>query len=140
MTLVRWFPFQELEGMERRMRRMLDEIGVAPPPLPAVDLYEAETEYVVELEVPGFEEKELGIEVTDHTLRVKGERVETKEEKAKTFFLHERLDKKFERAFTLPAEADIEKLTAEFRRGVLIVHAPKAITAQPRKVAIGPAK
>ena len=43
------------------------------PALPATDIYETEDEYVVELEVPGYEEKELTIEVFDHMLTVKGE-------------------------------------------------------------------
>jgi hypothetical protein len=54
--------------------------------------------------VPGFEEKELSVEVTDHTLVVEGEQLETREEKDKQYRLHERLEKSFERRFTLPLE------------------------------------
>ena len=134
-TLVRWAPFQELDVIERRMRRMLEDFGVAPAPLPAADLYETEKELVVELEAPGFEEKELVLEVTDHTLKIKGERMKEKEEKEKTFFLHERLEKHFERTFTLPPEADIEHIEAKFETGVLEVHVPK-VELKPRKIAI----
>ncbi len=137
-TLVRWSPFQELDTFERRMRRMLDEVGLAPATLPAADVYETDGEYVFELEAPGFEEKELSIEVTDHTLTVKGERAEEKEKKEKSYRLHERLEKAFERRFELPPEADPDKIAAEFAKGVLTVHAPKAATAKPRKVEIAP--
>lgn len=137
MTLVRWNPFQELDTIERRMRRMLDEVGIVPAALPAADVYETEGEYVFELEVPGFEEKELAVEVSDHTLCVKGTRTETKEEKAKTFRLQERLAKAFERRFELPSEADAQKIDADFAKGLLTVHAPKKKTAKPRKVTIG---
>jgi HSP20 family protein len=136
MAIVRWSPFQELETIERRMRRMFDEFGVMPA-WPAADVFEADGEYTYELEVPGFEEKELVVEVIDHTLSVKGERAEEKEEKDKSFFLRERLAKTFERRFELPAEALPEKIAAEFKQGVLIVHAPKAEAAKPRKVEIG---
>lgn len=138
MTLVRWNPLQELDAMERRMRRIFDEAGIAPAPLPAADVYETEGEWVFELEVPGFEEKQLTVEVGDHTLTVKGERLEKKEEKGKTFRLQERLAKQFERRFELPAEAETGKLAADFKDGVLTVHAPKAKAATPRKIAIGP--
>ena len=122
--------------MERRMRRVFDEAGITPAPLPAADVYETDAEYIFELEVPGFEEKKLSVEVVDHTLTVKGERTEEKEEKGKTFRLQERLAKQFERRFELPAEADSAKVAADFKAGVLTVHAPKATAAKPRSVEI----
>ena len=44
------------------MRRLLDDVGFAPATLPAVDVIETDDEFVLELEVPGYEEKELKIE------------------------------------------------------------------------------
>ena len=110
--IVKWTPFQELDSMERRMRRMFEEIGFAPTLLPAADTYETDEEFVVELEVPGFAEKELVIEVSDHHLTVKGERLETKEQQKKAFRLHERLEREFERRFELPQDADTEHVQA----------------------------
>ena len=136
MQLVRWFPYQEVDAMERRMRRIFDEIGIAPAPLPAADVYETDAEYIFELEVPGFEEKQLAIEVSDHTLTVKGERTETKDGKGKTFRVQERLAKQFERRFELPPEADSGHVAADFHAGVLTLHAPKAKAAEPRTVPI----
>ena len=107
---------------------------------PAVDIYETDKEYAFELEVPGFAEKELSVEVTDHTLVVKGEQLETKEETDKQYRLHERLERTFERRFTLPLEADTTKVGAEFTKGVLTVHAPKVNVPKPRKVEIAAKK
>jgi HSP20 family protein len=137
MILTRRTPFQELEAFERRTRRLFDELGFSQAIVPSADVYERKGEYVYELEIPGFEEKELEIEITDHVLTVKGERAEVKEEKDKTFWLHERLARAFERRFELPPEADTQKVKAEFKKGILAVHAPKAITAAPKKVEIG---
>ena len=136
-TLVRWSPFHELDLMERRMRRLLDDVGFAPAPLPAVDVYETEHEFVLELEVPGYEEKELTIEAFDHTVAIAGERSEVEEKSDKVFRLHERLEKHFERRFELPPEADTKHLKAVFENGVLEVHAPKFPQVKPRKIAIG---
>jgi HSP20 family protein len=136
-TLVKWTPFRELELFDRRMRRMLEDVGFGPTFVPAADVYETPEEFVVELEVPGYEEKELRIEVSDHTLTVKGERQEAKEAEEKAFLLHERLERFFERRFQLPAEADAAKLTATFRQGVVEIHAPKAIDTKPRKIPLG---
>jgi len=135
-TLIKWSPFTEIDSMERRMRRVFEEIGFAPLLLPAADVYETKDEFVVELEVPGYEEKELGIEVTDHMVTVKGERKEAKEEVEKTFRLHERLERQFERRFELPTDADTKHVRAKFTKGVLELHAPKLAAPKPHKIAI----
>ena len=135
-TMVKWAPFRDLDVVERRMRRMLGDFGVVPAPLPAADFYETDKELVVELEVPGFEEKELGLQVSDHTLTVTGERTQEKEETEKTFHLHERLEKRFERTFALPPEADVDHVGATFRKGILEVHVPKIERAKARKIDI----
>ena len=136
MAIVRWNPLQELEAMDRRMRRIFGEAELSPTPLPAADVYETDDAFVVELEVPGFDEKELEIEVSDHTLAVRGRRSETKEEKEKTFQRRERLESRFERRFALPAEVDTEQISAAFGKGVLEVRAAKSKEAKPRKVEI----
>lgn len=136
MAIVRWTPFTELDSMERRMRRVFEEIGFAPGLAPAADVYETDDEFVVEVEVPGYEEKELSIEVSDHTLAVKGSREKTKQEKTKEFSLHERLEREFERRFVLPSEADTEHLKAVFGKGVLEVRAPKLQAIKSTKVEI----
>lgn len=136
-TLIKWTPFRELDTVERRMRRMFEDIGFGPFTVPAADFYETTHDYVIELEVPGFDEKELGIEVSDHTLTVKGERTEEAVEEEKAFRFHERLEKTFERQFYLPPEADTEHVKATFAKGVLEVHTPKVLETTPRKVTIG---
>ena len=135
-TLIKWAPFRDFDVIDRRMRRMLEDFGVAPAPLPAADLYETEKELIVELDVPGYDESELALEVTDHTLVVKGERGEEKEEKDKAFYLHERLERHFERSFPLPVDADIDNMKAKFDTGVLKVRVPKIEAAKPRKIEI----
>jgi HSP20 family protein len=136
MTIVKWTPFTELDSMERRMRRLFEEIGFAPGLAPAADVYETDAEFVVELEVPGYAEKELTIEVSDHTLAIKGLREKTKEEQTKEFALHERLERAFERRFVLPSEADTEHVKAVFTNGVLAVHTEKLQAAKPKKIEI----
>jgi len=135
-TLIKWAPFQDLDVFERRMRRMLEAWDVAPAPLPAADVYETEKELVVELDVPGYEEAELALEVTDHMLTITGERTAEKEEKDKSFYLHERLEKHFERRFSLPTEVDTARIDAKFHTGVLKVHIPKIEPAKARTIEI----
>jgi HSP20 family protein len=104
--------------------------------LPAADVYERNGEFVYELEIPGFDEKDLTIEISDHVLAIKGERKEKTEEDDKAFRLHERLERRFERRFEIPLTADVDKLTADFKQGVLSVRTPLKVE-KPRKVPIG---
>lgn len=136
-TVLRWSPLRDLDTIERRFQRLFeDAVRTAPGVLPPTDVYETEGEYIVELEVPGFEQKELGIEVTDHLLTVTGERKEEKETEEKAFRLHERLEDSFERRFELPREADTEHLRATFEKGVLAVRAPKVARPTAKKIEI----
>lgn len=139
-ALVKQPLLPEFDAMERRFRRMFEGMPMMsafmPSATPAADVYETPEEYIVEIEVPGYDEKELGIEVSDHTLTIKGAREETKEEAKKTFRLHERLERSFERTFVLPSGTDGEHVRAQFAKGVLKVYAPKLSTTKPRTVAI----
>jgi HSP20 family protein len=130
-TLVRQPLLPEFDVMERRLRRMFEG-----PLAPAADVYETPEEFVIELEVPGYEEEELGLAVSDHMLTISGAHEETTEKLEKTFRLHERIGGSFERSFVLPPEIEGEHVTATFEKGLLKVHAPKAEAARPHKITI----
>ena len=138
-TLEKWTPFRELDRMERRMRRAFEEAGFFPTIVPAADVYETEAEYVVELEVPGFDEKELTVELADHTLVVKGERTEEIAKNDDAMLLRERLESEFERRFELPPGADAEHVEAAYAKGLLTLHVPKAEQADPHTIPIATA-
>ena len=130
-TFVRQPLLPDLDLMGRRLRRMFEG-----PLTPAADVYETPEEFVVELEVPGYEEQELGLEVSDHLLTITGAHEETKEKVDKAFRLHERIEGTFERTFLLPPAIDGEHVSATFEKGLLKVHAPRVEAARPRKIAI----
>ena len=135
-TLEKWAPLPDLDIVERRLRRFFEDVGVAPSVTPAADVYETGSELVVELDVPGFDEKDLTIALTDHTLTITGARESEAATKDKELRLRERLEAHFERRFRLPIEADTEHVTAEYGKGVLTLHVPKLSAAKPRNVKI----
>ena len=134
--LEKWTPQHEFDLMDRRMRRFFGDLGILSPVTPAADIYETDGEFVVELEVPGFDEKELEIGITDHMLTVTGDRREQTEKQEKAVFLRERLEKKFARRFELPTDADSEHVRAQYWKGVLTLHVPKTAHEKPRKIEI----
>jgi HSP20 family protein len=131
VTLVRQPLFPEFDVMERRLRRMFEG-----PLTPAADVYETPEELIVELEVPGYEDNELGLQISDHMLTISGAHEATSEKVERTFRVHERIGGTFERTFMLPPEIDDGHVTATFEKGLLKVHAPKIEAAKPRRIAI----
>ena len=135
-TLEKWAPLPDLDLVERRMRRFFEDAGLAPMASPAADVYEAPDEIVVELDVPGFDEHELSVTITDHTLSVVGDRKKQSEKRERAVRVRERLESHFERRFHLPATVDGDHIHAEYGKGVLTLHVPKAAGVKPRTVTI----
>lgn len=97
---------------------------------PAVDITESDKAYEIKAELPGMDDKNIEVKVTDGALTIKGEKQEEKEEKKKNFYLHERRFGSFERRFPLPEGVDANKIDASFAKGVLTVTLPKKPEAQ----------
>lgn len=110
--------------------------------VPAVDVTEGATAFVITAELPGMTEKDVEVSVSSGMLTLKGEKRQEKQEQEKDFYLTERAFGSFERSFSLPDGADAEKVGASFANGVLTVTLPKKpeIVAATRKVEIKPGK
>jgi len=120
------------------MRRVFEEHGYFAVDVPATDIFETDNEFVLELEVPGFERDELSVEIDGQALVVTGRRAEEEQEQVgRERLLHERLEHSFERRFELPRAVDTEHVAASCDKGVLTVRVPKAEAASaPRTVTI----
>ena len=97
---------------------------------PAMDLVEKDKEYEITAELPGIDEKNVEIKLSNHTLTIKGEKKEEKEEKDKDYYLSERRYGSFQRSFQVPEGVDTGKIDASFSKGVLTVKLPKTAEAQ----------
>ena len=124
LTLDRRIPLRELDRMERRARRLFEDRGIFME-APATDVYETDTAYVVELEVPGLDPSDLTVEVTDHTLVISGDHTPGPEKAGRELLLHERLAHRFERRFELPLQADLDHVEATCENGLLTLHVGK---------------
>lgn len=93
---------------------------------PSVDLSETDKGYEVTAELPGLDEQDLDVNVTDDILTITGEKKEEREEKKKDYYVQERRYGKFSRSLRLPQDADADKIRARFDKGVLSLEIPKA--------------
>lgn len=82
--------------------------------------------YEINVELPGVSTDDIDIDVHDGVLSIKGEKHAEHEEEGKTFFFSERSFGSFLRSFRLPADADPDKIKAEFKNGVLTISVPKS--------------
>jgi HSP20 family protein len=135
--LEKWTPFRELDLVDHRIRRMFEELGLLTSIAPATNVYETRDAVVFEVDVPGFDEKELQVEVLDHTLWITGRREAVEPaEKEKELQLGERLEKHFQRRFGLPGEIDREHVSASYAKGVLTVRVPTTLHEKRFRVEI----
>ena len=105
---------------------------------PAVDVSETDKAYEIVAELPGIDDKDIEVKVSNGGLTIKGEKREEKEEKKKDYYLHERHFGAFERYFAMPEGVDRDKIEASFKKGVLTVTLPKtpAAIGQQKKIPI----
>jgi len=98
--------------------------------VPVVDFTEDEKAYTVTAELPGIDEKDIDVTVSDGMLAIKGEKKQEKEEKNKNYYLSERSYGSFQRTFAMPEGVDQDKIAANFAKGVLTVTLAKSAEAQ----------
>ncbi len=95
------------------------------PTGPAADMVGKPTRYEITAELPGMDEKDIEVKVTDGTLTIRGEKRHEREETKEGYYLAERRFGAFERAFRLPQGVDAGRIEAVLRNGVLTVTLPK---------------
>lgn len=91
---------------------------------PLVDLYETAEELVFEIELPGVEPSDIGIQVVEHFLIMEGKCPVVSGRKG-TFLCMERQRKSFRRILNIPIAVDVTKGSATYRNGVITVRFPK---------------
>jgi len=131
--LRRWDPFREMERLTERMERLFEEFFPTVRReeerefvwAPAVDVYENDKAYVVEVDLPGLRKEDVRVTVQDGVLTIQGERRLTREEKGVDYHRQERFYGKFLRSFTVPEMVDVDRISAEFKDGVLRLTLPK---------------
>ena len=103
---------------------------------PPLNLWEDDNNLYVEAELPELELTDLEIFVNgDNQLSIKGERKQPEQEKG-TWHRQERGHGSFSRVGELPQYVDSEKVTAEFKHGVLTITLPKREEAKARRIEV----
>ena len=146
-TLITWNQLREMEEAQNRVTRFLGgfpttrgigethSLAVADWS-PNVDISQDDREYLLQADLPEMKKEDVRVTVEDGILCVSGERKSEKEDQKRKFHRVERSYGSFRRSFTLPADTDSKKVTAEFRDGVLKVHLPTTAIAKTKALQV----
>jgi HSP20 family protein len=141
MTLTRWQPLRnlelmeplrEMENLQHEMNRLFDrwmhtgnggtkDFGF----IPSVEMKETDEAVQLKLEIPGLEAKDLNVEVTDDAVSIKGERKSESKTEEKGMIRSEFHYGSFARVIPLPVHVQNDKVTAEYKNGILDLTLPK---------------
>jgi len=103
---------------------------------PVVDVFDDQDRIVIKAELPGVEKKDISLDVKGRILTLRGERTSDKEVQEESYYRRERLFGRFERAFTLPMDVSVDKVSADFKDGVLKIEIPKPEEHKPKQISI----
>jgi HSP20 family protein len=135
------FSTRAFTGLQREIDRLFDDFGrgwerLAPPTFPKVDVSETDSEIEITAELPGLEQKDIDVSVSDNTLTVSGEKRTESEKKDKTYTVSERSYGAFSRSVALPPGVDPGAIKATVANGVLKVTAPKPASSKAAKIEV----
>lgn len=103
---------------------------------PDTDIMETDKEYIVAIDLPGFQKKDIESNYQDNRLIIKGIREEESKEEHPDYLHKERYFGEFLRTVTMPTKIKEDKIKASFKDGVLSVKAPKVEVSKPKVVDI----
>ena len=92
---------------------------------PQLDIQEKQDKFVISVEVPGVDEKDIEISLEDDTLTIRGEKKHSHEQKNEKYHRVERTYGAFQRVLILPENANKSAIKARFNKGVLTLDIAK---------------
>ncbi len=103
---------------------------------PAVDILERDGNLILCAEVPGVNEKDIDLKLEGNVLTIKGEKKQTPQADGYNIYQMESFYGQFSRSFTLPETVDSEKISANYRNGVLTITLPQKPEVKPRSIKV----
>ncbi|HWP58956.1 MAG TPA: Hsp20/alpha crystallin family protein [Candidatus Acidoferrales bacterium] len=143
-ALVRWDPFRELASWHRDIDELFDRffsfskegIPSLSAWMPAVETFTKDGRYVIRVDLPGVDPKDVEISALENRLTIRGERKASKEADRDGYHYAETSYGRFERSLALPEGVDRDKIAAKYEHGVLEISMPLPEGAVAKRVPI----
>lgn len=104
--------------------------------IPAVDIIELDNEFVIVADMPGADEETIDVSFHAPELTISGEIEETDSDEEVVFRCQQFNPGDYSRTFRVGESIDAEKMSADYKDGVLTVHLPKKEELEPRKISV----
>ena len=140
----RWDPRREMDEINSRfgqlMQAFLGEPAGMPgaggwsPLAPPVDIEETEEAYVIDIDLPNVDPKDVNLEMRGEELRVSGAFQER--ERSGILRRQNRQTGEFEYLIDLPSDIDANRIEAIYGNGVLTVSVGRTREREPRRIEI----
>jgi HSP20 family protein len=101
---------------------------------PAVDLVDKGDKYLIEIDLPGVDKKDIDITLVDHHLKIVALRKIEKEERGENYIVSERAFSGYKRIIPLPEDADENSIKAKYENGVLRIEIRKKPGYEGKKI------
>ena len=140
-SINRWSPVDDALSLREAVNRLFEESFVRPSETaggsfnPALDVYETNEGFHVEIALPGIKPDQLDITVQENVLTISGELKQDQRE-GRNYHRAERRHGSFSRSISFPTQVNLEKINASYEYGILKIDVPKAEEVKPRKVQI----
>jgi HSP20 family protein len=96
------------------------------------DIYEKDGDYHIEIDIPGFDKKDIKVECDNGYLTVTAKKDEEAEDKTKNYIRRERSYGKYQRSFYI-GDMDSNEIRAKFKHGMLKIIVPKVETKETKR-------
>ncbi len=103
---------------------------------PSIDISETEKQFVIDVEVPGVDKKDIELSIENNTLTISGERKFEKKEDNKQYHRVESHYGTFSRTFSLPDNVKTESIHASYNNGILSITVDKSEQQMKKQINI----
>lgn len=151
--MMTWNPWRDVDALRREVERAFEGFSGDPArwpfskvaflpgrsarAYPLLNIGEDSEHVYVEALAPGLDAATLEMSVVRDTLRIAGEKQPISVEVTpEAYHRNERSAGKFVRAVTLPTEVDGDRVSAEYKNGLLRIVLPKAEAAKPKQITV----
>jgi len=131
-------PFEEMCRLQQEMdavfekfhqkmmqQKLFSDFSTSFPASPDVDLEDRGDHYLLQADIPGSDKNEINISAKDGVLKIEAKTSKEREEKGDNYLKQERFSGTYARILTLPNDADSDKMSSEYKNGVLSITIPK---------------
>jgi HSP20 family protein len=103
---------------------------------PRLDISETDSDYCLELDLPGINKEDIDIKLDNNIIIIKGEKKLNNEHKDTNFYTRERFYGTFSRTLALPTNIKSEEVETTFEGGVLNIKIPKTKASSTKQIKI----